>query len=55
MPASGVSVLAVVPEWRLDRLGTADAAQAFHECFAIVTLAFALAIVPAWSIRSHRR
>ncbi|MGC1819324.1 MAG: DHA2 family efflux MFS transporter permease subunit, partial [Casimicrobiaceae bacterium] len=53
--AVGVNLLAVVLEWRLDRLGTAGAARAFHECFAIVTLAFALAIVPAWSIRSHRR
>ena len=53
--AVGVNLLAVMLEWRLDQLGTADAARAFHECFAIVTLAFALAIVPAWSIRNHRR
>ena len=53
--AVGVNLLAVMLEWRLDHLGAADAARAFHECFAIVTLAFVLAIVPAWSIRSHRR
>ncbi len=40
-------MLALVLEWRLDRLGTAGAARAFHECFAIVTLAIALAIVRA--------
>jgi EmrB/QacA subfamily drug resistance transporter len=47
----GVNVLAVVLEWRLAVAGPGDPARAFHECFAIVTLAFALAIIPAWSIR----
>ena len=48
--AIGVNLLAVVLEWRLGAMG-ANPARAFHECFAIVTLAFALAIVPAWFIR----
>ena len=49
--AVGVNLLAVILEWRSAELGAADAARPFHECFAIVTLAFALAIVPAWFIR----
>ncbi|HEX6137839.1 MAG TPA: DHA2 family efflux MFS transporter permease subunit [Casimicrobiaceae bacterium] len=49
--AIGVNLLAVVLEWRLDAVGQTDPARPFHECFAIVTLAFALAIVPAWAIR----
>jgi MFS transporter, DHA2 family, multidrug resistance protein len=53
--AVGVNVLAVVLEWRSAALGASDAARPFHECFAIVTLAFALAIVPAWAIRKHGR
>ena len=51
--AIGVNLLAVVLEWRIDAIGPADPARPFHECFAIVTLAFALAIVPAWSIRKR--
>ncbi len=51
--AIGVNLLAVVLEWRSAVAGPGDPARAFHECFAIVTLAFALAIVPAWSIRSR--
>jgi len=48
--AVGVNLLAVVLEWR--SVGAAgDPARPFHECFAIVTLAFGLAIVPAWFIR----
>jgi len=46
--AIGVNVLAVVLDWRS---AVGDPARAFHECFALVTLAFALAIIPAWSIR----
>ena len=53
--AVGVNLLAVVLEWRSATVGLADAARPFHECFAIVTLAFALAIVPAWSIRKYGR
>jgi EmrB/QacA subfamily drug resistance transporter len=49
--AIGVNLLAVVLEWRLDTVGKVDPARPFHECFAIVTLAFALAVVPAWLIR----
>ena len=50
--AIGVNLLAVVLEWRLGAT-PANPARAFHECFAIVTLAFALAIVPAWFIRTR--
>jgi EmrB/QacA subfamily drug resistance transporter len=53
--AVGVNLLAVVLEWRAGAVGAADAARPFHECFAIVTLAFALAIVPAGFIRKHGR
>ena len=49
--AIGVNLLAVVLEWRTGVVGAADPARPFHECFAIVTLAFALAIVPARAIR----
>ncbi|HXR55237.1 MAG TPA: DHA2 family efflux MFS transporter permease subunit [Casimicrobiaceae bacterium] len=50
--AIGVNLLAVILEWRLGAV-PANPARAFHECFAIVTLAFALAIVPAWSMRAR--
>jgi MFS transporter, DHA2 family, multidrug resistance protein len=53
--AVGVNVLAVLLEWRLGAYGPANAARAFHECFALVTLAFAVAIMPAWSIRKSGR
>jgi len=53
--AIGVNLLAVVLEWRLGTFGATNPARAFHECFAIVTLAFALAIVPAWFIGKQRR
>jgi EmrB/QacA subfamily drug resistance transporter len=53
--AVGVNLLAVVLEWRAGAVGAADAARPVHECFAIVTLAFALAIVPAGFIRKHGR
>jgi EmrB/QacA subfamily drug resistance transporter len=49
--AVGVNLLAVVLEWRLGTVGAANPAKPFHECFVIVTLAFACAIVPAWFIR----
>ena len=49
--AVGVNLLAVVLEWRSGTVGAADPARPFHECFAIVTLAFALAIIPAWATR----
>ena len=44
--AVGVNVLAVVLEWRLVT-APADPAGAFHVCFALVTLAFVLAVLPA--------
>jgi DHA2 family multidrug resistance protein len=53
--AVGGNLHAVVLEWRSAAIGAADAARPFHECFAIVTLAFALALVPAWSIRKYGR
>ncbi len=53
--AVGVNVLAVLLEWRTAAIGDIDAARPFHECFTVVTLAFALAIVPAWFIRKHGR
>ena len=49
--AVGVNLLAVLLEWRSGALGPLEPARPFHECFVVVTLAFALAIVPAWSIR----
>jgi EmrB/QacA subfamily drug resistance transporter len=49
--AAGVNLLAVVLEWRLGAYGPAAAPRAFHECFALVTCAFAVAIIPAWFIR----
>jgi EmrB/QacA subfamily drug resistance transporter len=53
--AIGVNLLAVVLEWRSGAPGMTDPARPFHECFAIVTLAFTLAIIPAWFIRRHGR
>jgi MFS transporter, DHA2 family, multidrug resistance protein len=53
--AVGVNLLAVVLDWRSAAIGSADAARPFHECFAIVTLAFTLAIIPAWFIRRPGR
>lgn len=52
--AIGVNLLAVLLEWRLT-VYASDPARAFHECFAVVTLAFALALVPAFAIRPSRR
>ena len=52
--AAGVNVLAVLLDWRLGAWGSANAARAFHESFALVTLAFAVAIIPAWSIDTRR-
>jgi len=52
--AIGVNLLAVLLEWRLS-VYASDPARAFHECFAVVTLAFALALVPAFAIRPSGR
>src|SRR6266540_1467772 len=54
--AVGVNLLAVVLEWRLgfhDESG--GATMAFRDCFLVVTIAFAAAVVPALSIRKHAR
>ena len=54
--AVGVNLLAVLLEWRLavyaDGVG---AAAAFRDCFLVVTIAFAAAVIPALSIRKHAR
>jgi DHA2 family multidrug resistance protein len=51
--AVGVNVLAVLLEWASVRY-PAPAPQAFHDCFWMVTLAFALALLPArWIGRSR--
>jgi EmrB/QacA subfamily drug resistance transporter len=44
--AVGVNLLAVLLEWR-ELAHPGDPARAFHECFAVVTLAFVLAAFPA--------
>ncbi len=49
--AAGVNLLAVYLEQRLATLGAAAPERAFHECFVIVAAAFAVAVVPAWSLR----
>jgi MFS transporter, DHA2 family, multidrug resistance protein len=52
--AIGVNLLAVLLEWRLG--ADADSgreAAAFQECFWVVTMAFAGALLPAFSIRKH--
>lgn len=50
--AAGVNLLAVFLEQRLHVLDAAQAPRAFHECFILVAIAFAVAIIPAWS--AHR-
>jgi EmrB/QacA subfamily drug resistance transporter len=56
--AVGVNLLAVLLEWRLtayaDTPGT-GATAAFRDCFLVVTIAFAAAVIPALSIRKHVR
>ncbi len=49
--AAGVNLLAVYLARRLDVLGAVDMPRAFHECFILVAVAFAIAIVPAWFAR----
>jgi len=54
--AIGVNLLAVLLEWRLgfyDEPGGAN--LAFRDCFLVVTIAFAAAVVPALLIRKHAR
>jgi EmrB/QacA subfamily drug resistance transporter len=54
--AVGVNALAVLLDWRLAvHAPTGGALAAFHECFIVVTIAFALAVVPAWAMRRPRR
>ena len=53
--AIGVNVLAVLLEWRLAvHAGPGGAGLAFRECFWVVTIAFAAALIPALAIRPHR-
>jgi MFS transporter, DHA2 family, multidrug resistance protein len=52
--AIGVNLLAVLLEWRLaSESGPGGEATAFQECFWVVTIAFAAAILPALSIQRH--
>jgi MFS transporter, DHA2 family, multidrug resistance protein len=52
--AIGINLLAVLLEWRLSAHGVAaDATAAFRDCFLLVTIAFAAAVIPAFSIRKH--
>ena len=54
--AIGVNLLAVLLEWRLAAYaGAADATPAFRDCFIVVTIAFAAAVVPALAIRKQVR
>ena len=54
--AIGVNLLAVLLEWRLGFHDEPDGATlAFRDCFLVVTIAFAAAVVPALSIRKHAR
>ncbi len=52
--AIGVNLLAVLLEWRLGvHAGEGRTIAAFQECFWVVTIAFALAVIPALAIRPH--
>ena len=52
--AIGVNLLAVMLEWRLGvHEGQGGESLAFRDCFLVVTIAFAAAVVPALSIRKH--
>src|SRR5439155_1115301 len=54
--AVGVNLLAVLLEWRLDTyLGSGGATPAFRDCFLVVTIAFAAAVIPALAIRKLSR
>ena len=54
--AIGVNLLAVLLEWRLAAYAPGgDATPAFRDCFLVVTIAFAAAVVPALAIRQHVR
>jgi MFS family permease len=54
--AIGVNLLAVLLEWRLAAYaGTGDATPAFRDCFLVVTIAFAAAVVPALAMRKQIR
>lgn len=50
--AIGVNLLAVLLEWRLALYAVSgEAAPAFRDCFLVVTIAFAAAVIPAFAIR----
>ena len=54
--AIGVNLLAVLLEWRLGfHDEPSGATLAFRDCFLVVTIAFAAAVLPALSIRKHAR
>lgn len=52
--AVGVNILAVLLEQRLGMLAPAMAVRAYQECFVLVALAFAIAMLPAWAVRRNR-
>ena len=53
--AIGVNLLAVLLDWRLSVYAASGGAAvlAFRDCFLVVTIAFAAAVVPAASMRKH--
>jgi EmrB/QacA subfamily drug resistance transporter len=54
--AIGVNLLAVLLEWRLAVYAVSgEAAPAFRDCFLVVTIAFAAAMIPAFAIRKELR
>ncbi|HUH94152.1 MAG TPA: DHA2 family efflux MFS transporter permease subunit [Casimicrobiaceae bacterium] len=54
--AIGVNLLAVLLEWRLAVYGeSAAGTPAFRDCFLVVTIAFAAAVLPALAIRRQVR
>ncbi len=53
--AIGINLLAVLLEWRLGvHAEQGKTILAFQECFWVVTIAFAAAIIPALAIRKHK-
>ena len=54
--AIGVNLLAVLLEWRLAAYaGSGGATPAFRDCFLVVTIAFAAALIPALAIKRELR
>ena len=53
--AIGVNLLAVLLEWRLAAYAGSGATPAFRDCFLVVTIAFAAALIPALAIKRELR